>query len=75
MADAAVDCMGMSCPMPIVKVSRAIKSVSLGEKIVVTSDDPAFRPDIEAWSEKTGNPILKFEENNGVFTAVIERTS
>jgi TusA-related sulfurtransferase len=48
--------------MPIVRISQAIAGLKPGETLQVEATDPAFRSDVEAWSRKTGNSIVEFEE-------------
>jgi len=72
MADETLDCTGLSCPMPIVKLAQTTKSMEAGETITVTADDPGFEPDVQAWVDAQGHELKSLEEEGGVFTAVIE---
>lgn len=56
-----LDCTGMNCPMPIVEISKAVKTMSSGELLEVTATDLAFKLDVEAWTRKTGNVLESFE--------------
>lgn len=73
MANTDLDCRGMNCPMPIVRVSRAIRDVAVGDTITVSADDPSFQADIEAWVRMTRNRIQTFTKDGNIRTAVIER--
>lgn len=57
-----LDCRGLSCPMPIVKVSRAMKVLSAGQTLTVIASDPAFRADLEAWVRKLGHELVSFAD-------------
>ena len=57
-----IDCRGLHCPMPIVRVSRAIAELACGELLVVHADDPAFSADIVAWAQLTGHELVDIEE-------------
>jgi tRNA 2-thiouridine synthesizing protein A len=72
MADHTLDCKGLSCPMPIVKISKAAKGLSPGETLAAESDDPAFQADLEAWIRKTGNKLVEFTEGD-VCHAIIKK--
>lgn len=61
-ADRYLDCKGLRCPLPIVKVSRAIKEMAPGQTLRVEADDPAFRSDLEAWARTTGHELLEFTD-------------
>ena len=66
-----LDCIGLSCPMPIVQLTKQVKKMEPGETLEVTADDLAFKMDVEAWSRKTGHAILEFNEDESVQRAVI----
>lgn len=73
MAQTELDCRGMNCPMPIVRVSRAAKEIAVGDTLTVTADDPSFEADITAWVRMTGQHMLSFTTAGLDRTAVIER--
>lgn len=72
MAEKDLDCSGMNCPMPIVKVSKEARDLEDGDILRVTSTDPAFGPDIEAWAKKSGNSLESITESGGTIVAVIK---
>lgn len=74
MAMKQLDCKGLNCPMPIVKISKAIKKMGAGERLEVEASDPAFQADVEAWSKKTGNPLVSFDDGE-VKRAIIEKAA
>ena len=57
MGKTALNFRGLSCPMPIIKTSMAFKKGTPGDIFEITSDDPAFEPDIKAWCNETGNAL------------------
>jgi len=60
-AATTLDCTGLRCPMPIVKLGLAIRQLPSGARIEVRADDPAFEPDLRAWARQTGHLLLAFE--------------
>jgi len=48
-ADVELDCRGMRCPLPIIRLARLIADVEIGQTVAVVADDPAARPDVPAW--------------------------
>jgi len=48
-ADVELDCRGMRCPLPIIRLARLIADVEIGQAVAVVADDPAARPDVPAW--------------------------
>jgi TusA-related sulfurtransferase len=56
-----LDCRDTLCPGPVVEVSRAMRTLGPGEVLEVLATDPGFVPDIEAFSRRTGHPLLAVE--------------
>ena len=48
-ADLEIDCRGVRCPMPIIRLAQRIGEVRVGGVVTVVADDPAARPDVAAW--------------------------
>jgi len=72
MPDTALDCTGLACPMPIVKMTKAAKTMAPGDTLTVTADDPGFEPDVQAWAEAQGHTLESLTEADGLFTAVVK---
>jgi len=68
-----LDARGLSCPMPIVKLSQAMKDMNVGEVIEVLASDPSFVPDVEAWCRKTEQKLIKIDESAEIIKAYIEK--
>lgn len=68
-----VDATKVQCPMPIVKLAQAMKSLQVGQKVKIQAVDLAFEADIHAWCEQTHNLLIEFSAENGIFTAIIEK--
>jgi len=68
-----LDVRGMYCPGPVLETAKAIKQINVGEVLEVLATDPAAKPDIEAWSRRTGNELIRVEEQGGVIRILIRR--
>jgi tRNA 2-thiouridine synthesizing protein A len=68
-----LDCQGMSCPLPIVKINNAMRALDLGETLQVKADDPAFKLDLEAWVSKTGHQLVDFQTEDRLFIATLQK--
>ena len=64
MADLQLNCQGMNCPMPIVELTKAARSLGPGKQIEVTATDLAFKPDLEAWARRMGHTVEQFAEES-----------
>jgi TusA-related sulfurtransferase len=74
MADKTLITLGMKCPKPLFEVSRSMKSIEVDEILEVHADDPAFKPDIEAWCRRTGNALLDLRAEEGRLIARVKKT-
>lgn len=59
-----LDCIGLQCPEPIIRLCMAIKRIAPGDTLVIEATDLAFRADLHAWSAMTGNPVLSFDDGS-----------
>ncbi len=70
-----LDCSGMQCPGPIMKVFETMKDLEEGKIVEVSASDPGFARDIDAWSRRTGNTILSNEKKGTDYVALIRKGS
>ena len=54
-----LDCSGLLCPMPVVRMSQEIGSVDVGQIIEVLTTDPGSLNDFPAWAKTSGNEVLE----------------
>ena len=52
---------GLLCPIPVVKVAKAVKDLPIGGMLEATATDPGVLADIPAWARTTGNEVIKIE--------------
>jgi len=60
--DVKLDTLGLFCPMPIIKTSKKIKELVVGQVLEVVSDDEGIKKDMPAWCETTGHEFVGLEE-------------
>lgn len=68
-----MDLKGLACPMPVVKVSKGIKEVEIGEIIEAISTDPGSLTDFPAWARTSGNEIVDTLQSDGEIKFYIKR--
>ncbi len=59
-----LDCCGLQCPGPIMKVHEVICGMGEEEVLKVSATDMGFAADIASWCRRTGNTLLKTERQN-----------
>ena len=73
-ADKTLDCVGLYCPMPIVKTAQKIKELKKAEVLEVVADDKGIKQDMPAWCQTTGNEFLGVEEDGGEIRVYVKKT-
>jgi tRNA 2-thiouridine synthesizing protein A len=68
-----IDLKGLLCPIPVVKMAKAIKEVQVGEIIEAFATDPGVMADIPAWCRTTGNELVSMEKLDKQFRFVVRR--
>jgi TusA-related sulfurtransferase len=71
--DRIVDAKGLLCPMPIVKLAKAMKELEPKQILLLEATDPGSIPDVAAWSRNTGNPLLAHEATDKVMRFWVEK--
>jgi len=72
--DRSLDCVGLFCPMPILKTRDALKAMAVGQLLEMTSDDPASEADMKSWTARTGHELLEIARNGAVFRFIVRKT-
>lgn len=72
-APTVLDCRGLVCPMPVIKLSRALKALPVGARVELLATDPGSVADLEAFERQTGHRVLERSEADGVFRFLVER--
>ena len=68
-----LDLRGLPCPLPVVRISTAMKELEIGQVIEATATDPGVMIDIPAWAKSTGNDLLILEERDDYFLFRVRR--
>jgi tRNA 2-thiouridine synthesizing protein A len=72
--DKMLDLKGLLCPIPIVKMAKAIKEVQVGQVIEAYATDPGVMADIPAWCRTTGNELVTLEKVDKQFHFLVRRS-
>lgn len=72
--DTELDCRGMRCPLPIIRLANNIGDVEVGQTLGVVADDPAARPDVAAWCRMKHHELVGEDRaGDGVPRFVVRR--
>lgn len=73
MVDTTLDVQGLTCPLPVLKANKALRSLAPGDKLTVLATDPASVADFNAFCRETGHALLSFGESAGVYRFVLRK--
>ncbi len=73
MADVTVDARGLSCPMPVIKLSQAIMAAELGQTIELIATDRGSCSDVPAWAEDMGHKLTETFEESDSYHFILEK--
>lgn len=57
--DHVLDCRGVLCPMPVVRLGQEIRKIEAGKVIKVIATDPGSVKDMPAFARNTGHELLE----------------
>ncbi|TWT80465.1 sulfur transfer protein SirA [Planctomycetes bacterium CA13] len=69
-----IDLTGMKCPMPIVHLTKLMKTLDDGDEVTAFATDPAFCLDVEAWCKRTGHELVELVNSENRVSAKICKT-
>ncbi|WP_062137821.1 FAD-dependent oxidoreductase [Demequina aestuarii] len=68
-----LDCTGLACPGPIMRLAAAMKAADAGDEIRVTVSDPGFALDGPAWASKNGHTLVDLEPQGAGYVATFRK--
>ncbi|MCS6770899.1 MAG: FAD-dependent oxidoreductase [Kiritimatiellae bacterium] len=69
----SVDCSGLQCPGPVLKLNAAIQPLAPGDELDVTVSDPGFLADGPAWCRANGHELVEIRAEGPVVRARIRK--
>ncbi|MGQ9617617.1 MAG: sulfurtransferase TusA family protein [Candidatus Aminicenantia bacterium] len=71
--DLTLDLRGLLCPMPVVKLSQAIKNLAPGAIIEGIATDPGVMADIPTWARTSRNELISIEKTRNEFHFLVRK--
>ncbi|BAW79720.1 SirA family protein [Candidatus Nitrosoglobus terrae] len=71
--DAELDAMGLACPLPVLRIRKALAVLSENQILYVIATDPGSLKDIQAFSRITKNELLEAYETEGKYHFIIRK--
>ena len=68
MADKVLDAKGLSCPMPVLKAQKILKTMAKDQVHEILTTDSSSVSDFKAFCEATRHVLVSQTDANGVYT-------
>jgi TusA-related sulfurtransferase len=72
-ADRQLNCLGMFCPMAVLKTKVELEKTPVGQTLEVIADDPASELDIPSLARSTGQEIVAIQKEGKVIHIFVKR--
>ena len=63
-----LDARGLTCPMPLLRTKKTLKTVPAGEVLEIWGTDPGSKNDIPHFGDKNDNSFLGFVDDEEGYT-------
>lgn len=73
--DLEVDTSGLMCPLPLLRLKKALQLLDGGQVVQVLATDPASVLDFGVFLDQTGHEMLEQREDSGVICYLIRKVS
>ncbi|MGX1308637.1 tRNA 2-thiouridine synthesizing protein A [Amorphus suaedae] len=70
--ETALDLRGLNCPLPVLRLAKALRGAGQGARFRVAATDPLSKLDIPHFCRSNGHAVLESRESDGVFHFLIE---
>lgn len=69
-----VDARGHRCPVPTLRLRRALEAAPAGSRVRLLADDPLARIDVPHFAAQAGAQVVEQGETEGALTFVIAKS-
>jgi tRNA 2-thiouridine synthesizing protein A len=70
-----VDARGHRCPVPTLRLRRALEAAAPGARVRLLADDPLARIDVPHFAAQIGAQVLERAESDGVLSFLVARSA
>lgn len=68
-----LNCLGLFCPMPIVKTKLELETLKSGDILEIIADDAGFVKDLPVWCDMTGEQFLEMKKDGAVLKGYVKK--
>ena len=70
-----VDASGLNCPLPLLRLKKALVEMQNGEVVRIIATDPAAHLDFGVFADQSGHTIIEFVQESGKQIFYIQKNS
>ena len=71
--DKILDALGLRCPEPVMMIRKEVRSMAIGETLLVKADDPATVRDIPSFCRFMGHELIEQNIDETPFIFVVKK--
>ena len=71
-AATVIDARGHKCPVPTLRLRKAMETAAPGARLILLATDPMARIDVPFLMQELGGKVLSVSERDGVISLVVE---
>jgi tRNA 2-thiouridine synthesizing protein A len=60
-----LDCCGLKCPQPILKIATTVPELKPGDVLEVSADCPTFEQDVRMWCKRMKKVLMWVKDEDG----------
>lgn len=72
-AEIEIDARGHRCPVPTLRLRRALEAAAPGDLVRLTADDPLARIDVPHFAAQAGHRLVETREADGVLSFLVAK--
>ena len=71
--DKTLDCIGLFCPIPVVKTKLELENMKSDEVLEIIADDPGFEKDLPVWCSMSGENFLEIKKEGPLIKGYVSK--
>lgn len=75
MSAITLDCTVLNCPLPILRLSKAVNQLKNGQRLEMIATDPGSVKDVRAWSRQTGHTLVETRQEQEKYRFIVEKAA
>ena len=71
--DLELDVRGLMCPLPLLRLKKALQTIEGGQVVLVQATDPASVLDFGVFTEQSGHTLMEYRQEQDVLVYLIRK--